>query len=427
VNRASRTPGWIAGAILVFLVIFAVFLQPGARPGTGLAGSIGSTEDDGRRALALMFDGLGIRAEGWRQVPAALPPGGHVVWMADGRRDAREDRDEPRFDAGLPQVGMHAPEHYAEFVERGGTLIVEGRDGLEFLREDLEYASAEELAITTLDGDGPRSVRLHSGETLRVGANLAFEPLDPVGEWREIAVVVDDEGLVDLALVVEIPVGAGRVIAVADSRIFANGSVGDEDHALFAVRLAEIARPGARVLLDEYSLGLWQSGGPLEVATRPAMAWFTINALILVLAWTWMRATPRAFPRDPEPLESFSPVLRARAQARLFERAGHVALLAPGARGAAYDRIALCARIGKRREGRHASGPTEADVARLVTALEAASEPHLAERALEVLQARRITSRASLEQLARDLGRLEEDVRAMATEVRGDRTPGLGV
>jgi len=425
VKRASQTPAWIAGAILVLMLVFAMFLQPGEREGTRIAGSIGSTEAGGRRALALLLGRVGIRAEGWRQVPAALPPGGNVLWMADGRRGDL-DGEEKKKKGALPQVGMHAPEHYAEFVERGGTLIVEGADGVTFLREKLEFDSAEGLAIAELEGDGPRSVRLRSGETLDIAADLAFEPLDPSSEWRELAVVVDDEGVVDLALAVEVRIGAGRVIAVADSGPFENESVGLEDHALLAVRLAEEVSPGGRVLLDEYSLGLWQPSGPLDVATRPAMALFTIHALLVVLVWTWMRAAPRAFPRDPEPLESFSPVLRARAQARLFERADRIELLAPAARGAAYDRISKGLRLGQRREGRDANGPTEADVSRLATALRAASEPQIAERALEALHTRRITSRAALEQLALDLGRLEEDVRAIEGEGRGDRGRSLG-
>ncbi len=424
-KRGSRVPAVGAGAIVLLLVFAALFMQSSEREGSRIAGSIGSAQDRGRRALALLLGRVGLRAEGWRQVPAALPPGANVVWMADG--DAVERARASGSKHALPQVGMHAPEHYAAFVERGGTLIVEGNDGLEFLRETLEFEPAEGLAITTLDGDGPRSVRLRSGETLSLDVNLAFEALDPGSAAREIAVVVDEAGVVDLALAIEIPIGAGRAIAVADSHLFENQSVGELDHALFAVRLAEEAPPGARVLLDEYSLGLWQQGGPLDVATRPALALFTLNALLGVLVWTWMRAAPRAFPRDPEPLESFSPVLRARAQARLFERAGRVDLLVPAARAAVFARLAARLRLGKRHEGRESGGPTEADVTRLADALGVAGGPDLAARARDALHRRRVSNRADFEQLARDLARIEEDVRAADAEGRGDRGPELGV
>ncbi|MCY2960246.1 MAG: hypothetical protein NTY35_08770 [Planctomycetota bacterium] len=418
-KRASRAPAWIGGTILGLMLVFVLFLQSGERAGSKVPGSIGSAEDGGRRALALLLGRVGVRAEGWRQVPAALPLGSHAVWRAAAKpRDGEGPRGKARV---LPNVGMHAPEHYAEFVERGGTLIVEGADGLTFLRDELEFEAAEGLAVTTLEGDGPRDVRLRSGETLRIDANLAFEPLDPSSVARELAVVVDESGSEDLALAVEIPIGSGRAIVVADGRPFDNQHVGELDHALLAVRLAEEVPPGGRLLLDEYALGLWDASGPLTVATRPALALFTVNLLALVCLWTWMRATPRAFPRDPEPLESFSPLLRARAQARLFERAERVSLLAPAARGAAFDRLAARHEVGKRREGREAGGPTASDVSRLASALALRGGPELGARATDLLQTRRIATRADLERLARDLARLELDA-----QKSGDRGSKLG-
>lgn len=414
-KRAPQGSKWIAAALLVLLVALALFLQTGARPGSRIPGSIGSAEDEGRRALALLLVRVGLRAEGWRQVPAALPAGGHAVWRAD----ARLGDDDPQAAAAsaLPDVGMHAPEYYADFLERGGTILVEGVSGLYFLREKLELEAAEGLEIATLDGEGPREVRLYTGELLRVAANLAFEPLDPSSPARELAVVVGGESG-DVALAIDIPVGAGRAIAIADGRPFDNESIGALDHALLAVRLAEEVPPGGRVLLDEYALGLWEPSGPLAVAARPALLLFTVNALLLVLLWTWMRASPRAFPRDPEPLESFSPLLRARAQARLFERADRVALLAPAARAAAFDRLAASHKLEKRREGREPGGPSATDVARLAAAL----GPDLGGRATEALLARRIATRSDLERLAADLARLESE----AVD-RGDRAAKLGV
>lgn len=418
---SSRASGWLGGAVLILLVGVALFLQTGARPGSGIRGSIGSAEDDGRRALALLLLRVRIRAEGWRQVPAALPPGRHAVWIAGGP----EPEDRPgseRRPRALPDVGMHAPAHYATFVERGGTLLVEGARGIEFLRDRLDIEAAQGLELATLDGEGPRDVRLRSGEVLRVAANLAFQPLDPSSPAREVAVVVGGGGSGDAALAVEIPCGAGRAIAIADGRPFDNGSIGALDHALLAVRLAEEAPPGGRLFLDEYALGLWEPSGPLDVAARPALLLFTLNALVLVLLWTWMRAAPRAFPRDPEPLESFSPLLRARAVARLYERADHVSLLAPAARAAACDRLAATLRLPRRREGGEAGGPSPADVARIAAAL----GPDLGPRAIEALRERRVATRADLERLARDLRSLELEARQRTAQDHGDRPAELG-
>lgn len=410
-KSSSRITGWIAGTLFLFMVAFAL-TGPGGRGGSDVDGSIDAAHDDGRRALALVLARLGLAAEGWRRAPAALPEGGHVAWMASDHT-ARGSSRAGRRDA-MPSVGMHAPEHYAEFVARGGTLVVEGHEGLAFLRDRMELEEALGLDLTSLD-HGVHEVRLQTGEVLRVATSRAFEPPESGSHAREFAVVSDADG-VELAFAVELLVGSGRVIAVADGDVFDNARVGESEHALLAVRIAEDARPGARVLFDEYALGLWSQGGPMSVAARPAIVLFCLNAALLGLLWTWMRAAPRAFPRDPEPLDTFSPVLRARAQARLHERAGRAELFAPAARAAAYDRIAARRRIGRRRE----TGSSELDVARLVADLERASAG-LGARALDVLRTRRVAARADLEALTRDLARLEDDVRALDPEGRGDR------
>jgi len=421
VKSASRISGGLGIGIVVLLVALAIALQTGPRPGAGIAGSVGSTQPKGRRALALLLGRVGIHAEGWRQVPAALPRGENAVWIADGQRG--DERGESERVRGLSQVGMHAPEHYTEFAENGGTIVLEGIHGLAFLRDVLEVEGLDDLEISQRDGAGARAVRMPGGETVHVDARLAFEPLESDGAAYELAVFDDRTGEDERALAVEIPIGSGRAIVIADSSLFENENVGSDDNALFAVRIAEDAAGGGRVLLDEYALGLWEPSGALSIAARPALALFTANALLLLLLWAWMRAVPRAFPRDPEALETFSPVLRARSRARLFERSGHVALLVPAARGAAFDRIAERRHIARRAAGigreigadLALAGPSEADVSRLAVAL----GPELGPRATELLRTRRIARRSDLERLARDIAQLEIDARERAAAVAG--------
>lgn len=423
-SRATRIANRAAGGVLALMVVFVLFFQLGDREGSSVTGSIGSARNDGRRALALLFDRVDLRVEGWQNVPAALPRGRHVVWMPPASADGKNKR--------FSSVGMHAPEHYAEFVDRGGTLIVEGESGLTFVRDDLELEALEGLAIdATEDEVGvPRNVQLPDGEIVHVDSRSTFEPLDLDGLAREFALCVDDSGRGDRALVVEVPFGEGRVLIVADTALFENAHVGEHEHALLAVRLAEVAPPGARILMDEYSLGLWQREGPLGVASRPALALFSLHVLFALVVWTWLRAAPRAFPRDPEPLDSFSPVRRARAQARLFERAWHVELLVPAARAAVFDRVASRWKLGARRatpdEGRDAekrdsekreagaiAGPSQSDVRRLAALLERVSGAELGARAVDLLYTRRVVTREDLERLTHDLARFEADVRTI--------------
>lgn len=440
-NAKSNVKAWISGGVVLMLVVLPIVLTTGARSGSERAGSIGSTDPEGRRAFALLLGRTGVSAEGWRQVPAALPRGAHGVWHAQG--DGRDtdfvemlDEDEPEVDessedettgeesdsdtdskdSGLPSVGMHAPEHYTMFLESGGTLFVEGRSGIDFLRDDLELEDAAGLELAVLEDDGPRRIRLASGEVLEIDADLGFAPLDPSSSARDIAVVIDPDDAGEMPYAIEIPVGAGRVIVIADPRPLDNVAIGEFDHALLAVRLAEIVPPGGRLLFDEYALGLWQPEGMVSVAMRPNVVLATLHAVLLVLVWSWMRAMPRAFPRDPEPLDSFSPVLRARAQARMFERARRPEMLAPAARAAGFDRIARILRLPKRRPNRDGAGPTRLEVDRLAAAI--GGEP--GERATELLATREIVTRSDLERLAQDLARLDADVRRRG-DPRADR------
>jgi hypothetical protein len=407
--NASRASAWVGIVVLALIVLLAFVVQTGERPGSGIDGSVASTKEDGRRALALLAQRVGVAAEGWRQVPAALPVGTHAVWMSraepverpapapDGKRRAHVD--------ARPDVGMHAPELYGDFVRQGGTLLVEGERGLAYVRDTLGIAAAQGVEIEVLPGEGARRLRWLTGETLDVEVDLGFEPLDPSSPAREIATVADGDDGFEWAVALELPEGAGRAIVVADGGAFDNGAIGREDHALFGIRVAEEASRRGRLLFDEYALGLWAPEGPIDVATGPALVLVSANLLFLVLAWTWMRAAPRSFARDPEPLESFSPVLRARAQSRWFERSGRLNLLAAPLRAASFDRLAAHAKLRARRE---AADPfaklSDADVERLVRALGPAGA-----RAQALLATRRLATRAELEQLARDLHALEAD------------------
>ncbi|MBL8862172.1 MAG: hypothetical protein JNK02_09180 [Planctomycetes bacterium] len=403
-SSAPRREGWIAGGVLAAILLLALFLQTGERAGASTPGSVGATQPDGRRALALVLARVGARPEAWRQVPAALPSGRHALWRADPAPrapDAAPLRKPP------PGVGMHAPEHYATFLHGGGTLLVEGRSGLNFLRDVLELAAAASLELRELPDAGPRPVRLVSGERATVDVRTAFESLDPALSVRAIA-VAEDPGGEDQAFALEIPVGAGRAIAIADGRPFDNAAIGLHDHALLAVRLAESVPPGARVLHDEYALGLWEERGFVAAATRPAAILASLHALLLILVLAWRQGFPRAFPRDPEPLESFSPLLRARAQARFLERAGRLALLAPALQLAALDRLARALRLAARPRARASANasPSAAEVERVARLL----PDDLAREARRLLGPAETGSRAALEALAVGLDRLEAQV-----------------
>jgi len=78
-------------------------------------------------------------------------------------------------------------------------------------------------------------------------------------------------------LALEVPVGRGRLIAVADADLFSNRNLGRSENAVFlADLLARYGRPGGAVLFDEYHHGdvaggpdgsVWEAlGRPLQLA-----------------------------------------------------------------------------------------------------------------------------------------------------------------
>jgi hypothetical protein len=124
-----------------------------------------------------------------------------------------------------------------------------------------------------------------------------------------------------------VPVGSGQLVLLGDDSFLANEKLRERDHALFAVRLAEEFARGGRILFDEYALGLWQPRTAITLLGSEHLLLATLQIVALLLLALWRSAWAREFPRDPRPLESASPLLRARALASLLARAGRTDVL----------------------------------------------------------------------------------------------------
>ncbi len=94
--------------------------------------------------------------------------------------------------------------------------------------------------------------------------------------------------------VLSVPVGAGRLVAIADSGFASNANLARAENAMFLANvLARAARPGAAVLFDEYHHGdvgaaadvsLWGAlGRPLQLALiQAALALLLLGAVVAV-------------------------------------------------------------------------------------------------------------------------------------------------
>lgn len=102
------------------------------------------------------------------------------------------------------------------------------------------------------------------------------------------------------ALVREFPVKRGRIVIVADPRLFSNRLLGYADNSVLAVRL--LLRGGGRVQFDEFYHGLSVRGNPLWLLTRRGYAVLAVAILAVIGVTTWREAVLLGPPLNaPEP------------------------------------------------------------------------------------------------------------------------------
>jgi len=247
----------LLGALL--LIGFLLMLLPSGSARS--AGSVRSTQEDGRRALYLLLEELGYQVAGWNQAPGDLPRGNEVLYLP-------ETPETPGYGSRPGTSRLRDPLHYLRFVEEGGTLItpVDGDEHFEFLTEGLGLEPVRELMLDWSGGDDDRITHaiLPSGERLKLEwkPSATFQPL-PVASPVEL-LAMDDEGR---GLALRLAVGRGSVVLLAPADDWLNNNrIEDGDHAFFIVRLMEECASGGGILFDEYALGGWVPDSPIALA-----------------------------------------------------------------------------------------------------------------------------------------------------------------
>ena len=305
------------------------------------------TDPTGARALLLVMKQLLPSAEQWRRPLQflALPnrPDIPTTLIVAG--------------PGLP-VSQSELDYLDRWLSAGGQLILLTGDGWP-TRQRLESANQSEGAESVADdGVDDRSVKFLSryapslrwtkpgkaktsesgGPSLPSGLKLRWQrSFAETADAKVIAVAANE------ALAVEISVGQGRIIAIADPTMVSNGALRRSDNSVWLVSLAA-AWANGKILFDEYHHGFGDKRSTIELTRAFLMTpwgWCSLQVAAAGLLYAFVYR--RRFGRISEP-----PMPERTSSLELVEaRAG--LLQAAAARGLAAELIVqnLCQDLTK--------------------------------------------------------------------------------
>jgi len=403
----------VADAVAVLALLgsgFAMLLSSSSRDET--AHSVDNVGPHGWHAAFALLEELGLAPRAFAQPPGLLPSGRELLVLPCAPIDPRQgDADtapaKPRADPDAldlaQEESLRSPRQLRRFLEQGG-LIAAGLSGgmLEYLRTEVGLTQLEGAAIEPFE-QAPGPVHLPNGEQLTLELESASS-LTGLGAGVERTVLASTLRGETVAL--ELPVGRGALVLLANDGFFDNAALRSADNALFLVRLIEALAPQS-VLFDEHALGLWSESGPLDLALSPRLRLLTLHLVLVALLAAWSTSFAREFPRDPEPLLTTAPLERARGISSLALRAGR-----PGVLGRELVRGTL-QRVGQRLR----TPLPESESARrwLERLCEAAGLPRVGEP-LERWDAELLRRQVRTRE---DLARLDEGLRALELELCG--------
>lgn len=275
------------------------------------------TDPSGSRALFLVMKQLLPQVGQWRRPYYLLPlpsaPGGSNTLIVAGPRRPISNRE-----AGY----LHS------WLTAGGQLILLNDDGWVLGNATNDTAQpnqgASETKATFLSRYAP-DLRWNKRTTQsRIGraAGSSIPDREMTLRWRqsfsatgsaEVSAAVDQT-----RLAVALPVGRGRIIAVADPTMVSNGALRQSDNAVWLVDLAASWGSGT-TLFDEYHHGFGQKRDTMELSGAFLMTpWGWCVLQVAAAGLLYMFAYRRRFGRIREPL----PVNRASPLELLDARAG---------------------------------------------------------------------------------------------------------
>jgi len=259
--------------VLLLALVAAMAWSVARRGRHAVPFSTWSTGPEGTRALFALLAETGRRPQRWTEDLGRLPEGGMLVALGDGPPDR--------------PLGRRERVRLRDWVESGGTLVVLGAD--DYAPQACSFSlnpSAEgqpkddPMAIETEEEPAPEKIALAGHPLVH---SLSEVEIRQPGEVK-----VDEPGwellLGDLKapVGVVIPLGAGRVVAIAGASFVTNREISTGDHAPLFARIVDRFSGGATVRFDEYHLGMG-SGRSMVSWLRSAGFGPAILQLLLVV------------------------------------------------------------------------------------------------------------------------------------------------
>jgi len=329
-NRATAMAA--TGVFLVVSVLLANLSTPKHSDPVAQRPSTFFTDPTGARALLLIMRRLLPSAEQWRRpfhmLPRGRSDGANSLIVAD-----------PKMPLGKRELAS-----LNRWLTDGGQLILLSPNGWPLRdRLDAENGSAEQVGNvddgTDEETDEPVATLLSRyAPALRWAkpANFRVEPAsgssisatDVKLRWRRSFAETDGTMSIvsadNQALAVEIKVGQGRIVAIADPSMASNSALRRSDNAVWLVSLVAGWGSG-RVIFDEYHHGFGEKRSAASLAwafTKTPWGWclWQIAAAGLLYIFVYRRRFGRV--SEPPTFERSSPLDLVDARAGIFRAAG---------------------------------------------------------------------------------------------------------
>ncbi len=347
--RAQTYNRWTAGiATGVFVIVSGLLASLSTRPSTDSLRQRPSTfftDPSGARALFLVVKQFLPAAEQWRRPFNFLP--------LPGAPNAAST-----LIAAEPARPLSSAEakHLDSWLSAGGQLILFTANGWPLRQRPVPNDVESDLEPSE-NADSSETLLSHYAPTLRwtkadkSNTGRAAGSSIPDGEitlrWRRSFINTDGAKVIaavnNAPLAVEVPVGQGRIVAIADPAMASNSALRRSDNAVWLVSLAAGWGAG-KILFDEYHHGFGQKRGSVELIYAFLMTpWGWCFLQLVAAGLLYVFVYRRRFGRIKEP-----PLPHRASPLELVEaRAGVLRVAA--AQGLAADLIVqhLCANLGK--------------------------------------------------------------------------------